>query len=109
MHRHVSTIATAPHSITAKCLCGKKSTDTTAAKARAKLDLHITKKNHERCPQPDKVRYDTDSAAQTGMFKAWRRPRTGPMPVRTYLCRCGSWHLTCKPYRGGTRKPVAES
>lgn len=52
------------------------------------------------CPTPGKKRYPSRDHADEGMAIMWRRgTHGGYLPVRVYLCPCGSWHLTHKPAR----------
>lgn len=53
------------------------------------------------CPTPRKQPYTSRSAAETALGQAWRRPyrRGGKLPVRTYKCPCGKWHMTAQPLR----------
>lgn len=43
-----------------------------------------------RCPRPDKVAYESRSAA-VGAFRRLSRHRRRNAHV--YPCRCGSWHI----------------
>lgn len=43
-----------------------------------------------------KVSYNTSAKADAGLHSQWRKARSGKLPVRSYLCQCGKWHLTSK-------------
>lgn len=52
------------------------------------------------CPSKGKRKFKTRREAEASLTTIWRhgsRNGPGPLPCRSYLCRCGHWHLTSKP------------
>lgn len=51
------------------------------------------------CPSKGKRRFLTEEAAEASLSTIWKYGSRGggPLPCRSYLCRCGHWHLTSKP------------
>ena len=53
------------------------------------------------CPNKGKRKFTTLDQAEASLTTIWRHGRRngpGPLPCRAYLCRCGNWHLTSRPY-----------
>jgi len=50
---------------------------------------------YPRCAASGKLQYPDFDAAATAALKT-SRIRDG-LPLRTYVCGCGSWHLTKRP------------
>lgn len=51
------------------------------------------------CPSKGKRKFKTRREAEASLTTIWRhgsRNGPGPLPCRSYLCRCGHWHLTSK-------------
>lgn len=56
--------------------------------------------NQGNCPQPYKDPYPNHQAAENALNEAWASHRKNRrMPLRTYHCECGAWHLTKTPDR----------
>ena len=51
------------------------------------------------CPHPSKRAYPSYRHADAALGKNLRNGRGGRLAMRVYLCACGAWHLTSKPYR----------
>lgn len=51
------------------------------------------------CPSKGKRRFLTEEAAEASLSTIWKYGSRGggPLPCRSYLCRCGNWHLTGRP------------
>ncbi|AWY06540.1 hypothetical protein HOT45_gp38 [Gordonia phage Trine] len=52
------------------------------------------------CPRKGKRKFATEADAERTLHNIWRNGwHRGPgyMPCRSYLCRCGHWHLTSRP------------
>ncbi|MDL9935931.1 hypothetical protein QSJ18_04150 [Gordonia sp. ABSL1-1] len=53
-------------------------------------------RRRQPCPTPDKVAY-TDPAQVREAIDYGRRYRRSGVELRSYLCRCGCWHITSSP------------
>lgn len=61
------------------------------------------------CPSKGKRKFQTQGQAEASLTTIWRhgsRLGPGPLPCRSYLCRCGNWHLTSKPHNPGGGRPA---
>ena len=60
--------------------------------------------NREECHgnrhKRGKRRFPTREAAETAMSVVWLKGHAypGPLPCRVYLCACGYFHLSTRPY-----------
>lgn len=52
---------------------------------------------HTHCPHPHKKNFPSEDHALEVMYRMWREARGRKLPVRTYHCPCGNWHLTSVP------------
>lgn len=50
------------------------------------------RRRRRKCPTPGK-------AVWSDRGNAVKAQRSARLPLTTYECRCGGWHLTSKPYR----------
>lgn len=89
----------------AACTCGWETpTLRTEEAARAHLiDRHVTKAGFPPCPTKQRTRYATAERA-AHRLRTWQlEAKPGQqIPIRTYRCECGWWHLTSTPIRQET-------
>ena len=65
--------------------------------------------SHPPC-RSGKRHFPTRHDAEHAMHTIWRaNTNAGVLPSRVYACRCGSWHLTSKPYRFWERDETTET
>lgn len=46
-----------------------------------------------------KVKYATEKAADDDITRIYKTSNRSKVPVRSYLCKCGFWHLTSKKHQ----------
>ncbi|ALG84866.1 hypothetical protein [Gordonia phthalatica] len=66
---------------------------TAAADARPRKRKRAVPRVEFSCPTPEKIAYPS-LAAVTGAILAIARQAPSRPSLRSYECRCGSWHLT---------------
>ncbi|QLF84019.1 hypothetical protein SEA_UPYO_40 [Gordonia phage Upyo] len=54
--------------------------------------------------------FDTREQAERSLSTIWQRAShgPGPLPCRSYECRCGKWHLTSKARHDYRSRPPGE-
>ncbi|MGB3604772.1 hypothetical protein [Gordonia sp. (in: high G+C Gram-positive bacteria)] len=74
---------------------------TSANSSRSRKRERVVPAVQFECPTPEKIAYPT-LAAVTGAILAIARQSRDRPSLRSYECKCGSWHLTSavpRPYR----------